>query len=403
MVGDLLQPTHLLFVLAVALLVLGPKRLPEVGRALGRGLRDFRRRGARADDPTGAVLDRPTAVARLGRHGTDRGSNSEGDAGACGVLRPHRLDDLEPAAVLRALGVDRSGYARSMLRAEDGAPPADAVALIALLRTARRPPSHYADLMEQGHAAGDLLQDEQGLLAQELAALAATDLARWSEQGLRLLTVLDAAYPENLRAVHDRPPFIFVRGTLTSADAKAVAVIGSRQASPAGIARAQAITNELVASGHAIVSGLALGVDAASHTTALELGARTLAVIGTGLNHSYPRENASLQERIASHGAVISQFWPDQLPRRENFPLRNALMSGLSLATVIVEAGHTSGARVQARRALGHCRPVLVHDSLLDQRWAQELTSRPGVHVVHSPSEVVEVVERVSSLQAPAG
>jgi DNA processing protein len=290
-----------------------------------------------------------------------------------------------------------------MPRAEDREGSADVAALIALLRAGSRPPAHYADLMAQGRTAIDLLEEEQGLLARQLASDAGTDLVRWREQGLNLLTPFDQEYPENLRAVHDRPPLIFVRGALTAGDERAVAVIGSRQASAAGVARARAITGELIAHGFTVVSGLALGIDTAAHTAALEGNARTLAVIGTGVNRCYPAENASLQRRIASSGAVISQFWPDDGPRRENFPLRNALMSGLSLATVIVEASHRSGARIQARCALAHGRPVLLTHSLLDQPWAGQLADRSGVHVVRSPAEVVEVVEQVSSTEAPSG
>jgi DNA processing protein len=290
-----------------------------------------------------------------------------------------------------------------MARVEERGSSNDAAALIALVRVGRRPPSHYADLLEEGHSASDLLEDEHGLFAQELASDASSELGRWLGQGLGLLTVLDADYPENLRAVHDRPPFIFVRGELRSADARSVSVIGSRQASAVGVARARSVAEALIAGGYTVVSGLALGIDAAAHTTALEARARTLAVVGTGLNHCYPQQNATLQQRIAAQGAVISQFLPDEGPRRDNFPRRNALMSGLSLATVIVEASHRSGARIQARHALHHGRPVLLDHSLLDQPWAQELGRRSGVHIVRSASEVVEVAERVCSTEAPAG
>ncbi len=279
----------------------------------------------------------------------------------------------------------------------------DVAALAALVRAGRRPPPQYAELVEAGQTATELLEAEEGLLAHELASAAAADLCRWQGQGVEVLTVLERGYPENLRAVHDRPPFIFVRGKLMAADARAVAVIGSRRASAAGLERAREVCEGLIASGYTIVSGLAAGVDTAAHVTALEQGARTLAVIGTGLNRCYPPENAPLQRRIASESAVISQFWPDEGPRRDAFPLRNALMSGLSLATVIVEAGERSGARVQARHALGHGRPVLLDSSLLDQPWAEQLAGRAGAHIVRSPAEVVDVIERISSIEAPTG
>jgi len=118
------------------------------------------------------------------------------------------------------------------------------------------------------------------------------------------------------------------------------------------------------------------------------LSVPAIAVIGTGLRHAYPPRNASLQRRIAAKGAVISQFWPNTPPSRQNFPHRNVVMSGLALATIVVEATHTSGARSQARAALAHGRPVLLVAKLLDQRWAGELAARPGVYVIRSLPEL---------------
>jgi DNA processing protein len=223
------------------------------------------------------------------------------------------------------------------------------------------------------------------------------DLERWTEQGIRACSVLDPDYPANLRAVHDRPPLIFIAGRLQESDSRAVAIIGSRQASPSGVGRARAIAKQLVADGYTVASGLAAGIDSAAHHAALDSGGRTIAVIGTGLLKSYPPQNAALQRRIATECAVISQFWPEAPPTRKSFPLRNAVMSGMSLATVVVEASPTSGARTQARLALAHGRPVLLVDSLLSQDWAKQLATRPGTHVVGSPAEVTEVVERITA------
>jgi DNA processing protein len=143
-----------------------------------------------------------------------------------------------------------------------------------------------------------------------------------------------------------------------------------------------------------IASGLAKGIDAAAHSAALSAGARTLAVIGTGVNRAYPTAHARLQQTISDHGAVISCFWPDQPPTRQSFPIRNGLMSGLTLATVIVEASPTSGTRVQARRALAHGRAVFLSPSLLTQRWAQELAERPNVQISNSAGEIAAAIER---------
>jgi DNA processing protein len=190
---------------------------------------------------------------------------------------------------------------------------------------------------------------------------------------------------------------LFVRGRLALCDARSIAVIGSRRASPAGLNRARIISERLLDARYTVVAGLAAGIDTAAHLAALDRDRRTVAVVGTGLDRVYPAQNAALQRRIAESGAVVSQFWPETGPLRQNFPLRNAVMSGLSLATVIVEATHTSGARIQARAALSHGRPVLLTRPLLNQQWARELADRPGVFVIRSLTELDDVLARFSS------
>jgi DNA processing protein len=291
----------------------------------------------------------------------------------------------------------------------------ETAALVALLRCGNRPWSVYADLVEEAGSALAILRDEltemsgqAGLFGTEdteaserrKVVEAAADIGRWSDEGIRLLTVLDPDYPENLRAVHDRPPLIFLAGRLQATDARAVAVVGARRATPAGVARARAIASHLAERGYTVASGLAAGIDTAAHMAALSSGGRTIAVIGTGLHRSYPPENAALQRAIAAQCAVVSQFWPDAPPTRRTFPLRNATMSGLSLATVIVEAAHTSGSRMQARLALEQGRPVFLLDSLLQQEWAKAFARRPGTQVVSSPGEITEAVERLTSSDA---
>ena len=305
--------------------------------------------------------------------------------------------------------VPKRRYARTVSESIETA------ALVALLRTGDRPWTLYADLVEQAGSAiavlraeltetfeqGSLFGTEDPVVTERGHIDEATaDVDRWFKQGIRLLTVLDADYPENLRAVHDRPPLIFVAGRLAPTDARSVAVVGARRATPTGLARARAIARHLAGRGYAVASGLAAGIDTAAHTAALSSGGRTIAVIGTGLHRCYPPENAALQRRIAAECAVVSQFWPDAPPTRRTFPMRNATMSGLALATVIVEAAQTSGSRMQARLALEHGRPVFLLDSLLDQEWARAYARRPGTQVVGSPEEITEAVERLISSDA---
>jgi DNA processing protein len=229
------------------------------------------------------------------------------------------------------------------------------------------------------------------------------EIAAWEAEGIKLVSVLDASYPENLRAVDDRPPLLSVAGELKPEDARSVAVIGSRRATEEGLAAARAIAAQLVAHGFTVTSGLAAGIDTAAHAAALARGGRTIAVIGTGLRHAYPPQNAELQRRIATDCAVVSQFWPDDPPSRRSFPMRNAVMSGMTLATVIVEASRTSGSRVQSRLALARGRPVFLREAILDQEWARELATRSGVHVFRDPDEVSGAVERLTATDVLRG
>lgn len=217
---------------------------------------------------------------------------------------------------------------------------------------------------------------------------------------MRLLTVLDPDYPANLRSIWNRPPILFVSGSLEAADDRAVAVVGSRRASREGINQAERFASRVSEVGYTIFSGLAAGVDAAAHRAALERGARTVAVIGTGLRRQYPKDNAALQQEIGRRAAVLSQFWPDQPPTKQTFPMRNAVMSGLARATVVIEAGETSGARMQARLAREHGRPVFLLDSLTNQQWARDAAEHPGTQFVREPEEVVEYLDLLAKPEA---
>ncbi len=216
----------------------------------------------------------------------------------------------------------------------------------------------------------------------------------WNRVGIGVHAFFDDDYPEQLRGIHQMPPILFSRG-MTAADHRAIAVVGTRQASPHGLKIATAVASELARNGVTVVSGLAKGIDSAAHRAALACGGRTVAVIGTGINRAYPRENADLQERIAREGLVISQFWPDAPPSRQSFPMRNAVMSGYSAATVVVEAPAKSGARIQARLALAHGRPVIMPRELLRNDWAREYAERPGVHVVGGVDDILTVTDKV--------
>jgi len=220
---------------------------------------------------------------------------------------------------------------------------------------------------------------------------AARDVQQWRSEGWRFVSVLDEEYPSQLRDVHQAPPFLFASGRLVSDDA-AIAVVGSRKASRRSLEITTAIATDLAGEGITVLSGLADGVDAAAHRAALDAGGRTVAVIGTGIARSYPAVNRDLQRRIATDGLVLSQFWPDAPPQRHNFLMRNAVMSGYGRATVVVQAGEQSGARAQARMAVGHGRPVILTDQVADTEWGARLRDRPGAHVASGLAEVMEHV-----------
>ena len=191
---------------------------------------------------------------------------------------------------------------------------------------------------------------------------------------------------------------VFTLGSVI-ADNPAVSVIGSRDASDAGLGMATALARALSASQMTVISGLARGIDAAAHRATLDAGGRTVAVIGTGVSRAYPAENRALQDEIAHRGLVLSQFWPDAPPQKHTFLMRNATMCGYGLATVVIEAGETSGARSQARMAVEHGRLVILTDQVATRnQWAQRLVGRPGVHVASSVDDVMRIVEQVMAM-----
>lgn len=289
----------------------------------------------------------------------------------------------------------------------------DAAALLILTRSGRLTPDRYADALEATGSALAILERERFEAAPQASFFsdperelegelvkAEREMADWRIQGVQALTVLDHGYPQLLRAAHDRPALIFAAGRLKERDERAVAVVGTRHPTDKGLRAAKELAGELVDRGYTVVSGLAAGIDTAAHIAALKRGGRTVAVIGTGLWRCYPRANVTLQRRIAAECAVVSQFEPDTTPSAETFRARNAVISGMSLASVIVEADHRSGARVEARAALAQGRPVFLLESLLSQRWARDLAESAAVHVACSAAEVTAAIERITAVDA---
>ncbi|MGH3402487.1 MAG: DNA-processing protein DprA [Streptosporangiaceae bacterium] len=215
------------------------------------------------------------------------------------------------------------------------------------------------------------------------------ELEAAADADAKLVTVLDEDYPANLRLIPNLPPFLFYRGDLRDDDARAVAVVGTRAATEPGLQRAAAMARLLAERCVTVVSGMARGIDTAAHRGALDAGARTIAVLGTGITRCYPSENRDLAEEIASSGALVSQFWPTRQPGKDTFPRRNVVTSGISQGTVVIEATSTSGAKMQARLALEHGKKVFLLRSLVtSQPWATDYVSRRGAIEVSAVEEV---------------
>jgi DNA processing protein len=185
------------------------------------------------------------------------------------------------------------------------------------------------------------------------------DVAGRERVATRALTRDDVEYPAHLRGLPDAPDTLHVRGALAERDALAIAVVGSRRATPYGLEVAETLAADLAARGVTIVSGLARGIDTAAHRGALRVGGRTVAVVGSGVDVVYPQENGRLAEEIATRGALLSQFAPGTPPLPHHFPTRNAVIAGLSLAVVVVEAAERSGSLITARLAAELGREVL--------------------------------------------
>lgn len=275
-------------------------------------------------------------------------------------------------------------------------------ALIALLQTSKKGTA-WGTIASQVSAEGSAkaLLDRTGealfLNPETDAAIDAAELQvrAWCEAGLELTTVLDDDYPVRLRDIREMPPFLFYKGDLRACD-MGMSVVGSRRASAHGCSLAADVSRLLVNEGLAVIAGLAEGIDTAAHRAALDVGGRTVAFIGTGINRKYPASNAALQDEIARRGLVLSQFYPDAAPTKQSFPIRNVSMSGYGLATIVIEAGEHSGSRIQARVAGQHGRPVILVDRVAESTsWGSALVGDPNVYVVSSMAEVRDAVSDV--------
>jgi DNA processing protein len=234
-------------------------------------------------------------------------------------------------------------------------------------------------------------------------AHAAIDRAR--EKRITPVVWSDAAYPVALTTIVDPPPVLWTVGSVAAFQAPAVAIVGARAASPYGLSVAEQLAADLAARGLAIISGLARGVDSAAHRGALSAGGVTIGIMGSGVDVMYPPEHAPLAREMQQHGAVASELVPGTPPLPHLFPLRNRIISGLSRAVVVIEAGEKSGSLITARCALEQGRDVLaVPGNVLSgrSRGAHALL-RDGAKIVESADDILEELGMTVAVRSRAG
>lgn len=222
---------------------------------------------------------------------------------------------------------------------------------------------------------------------------ATLELERAAAAGVEIVTWVDADYPELLKNISDPPPVLYVRGTLFKEDAAAVAIVGTRSATPYGMETARRLAEELVRCGVTVVSGLAEGIDRAAHEGALKAGGRTIAVLGHGLSLVYPTHHRELAERITRSGCLLSEFPMGEPPNAWNFPKRNRIISGLSLGVVVVEAPVRSGALITAREAMEQGREVFAVPGPISARTqGTHRLIRDGAKLVEQAADILQEV-----------
>ena len=225
------------------------------------------------------------------------------------------------------------------------------------------------------------------------------------EWGVDIVTFFDEGYPEILRQIHDPPPVIYLRGSITAADAHALAIVGSRAATVYGKTTAERFARALAGRGVTVVSGLARGIDSSAHRGALEGGGRTIAVLGSGMDKLYPPENNRLAAEIASSGAVVTEFPFGMGPEKRHFPMRNRTISGLSLGLIVVEAAARSGALITAHLAMEQGREVFAVPGNVSSSRSDGPNGliRDGACLVRSIDDVFEELPYLAARGRTAG
>lgn len=218
---------------------------------------------------------------------------------------------------------------------------------------------------------------------------------------VKAFTCEDPLYPARLREIYDYPPVLYVRGNLPAEDEPCLAIVGSRRPTIYGRQVTEEIVANLALSKIIIVSGLARGIDSVAHRAALDAGGKTVAVFGSGLDIVYPGENVKLAQSIAEHGALVSEHPPGVKPKAENFPLRNRIMSGLSLGVLVVEAGERSGALITAHQAAEQNREVFAVPGIILSPASQGANRliQEGAKLVRNSTDILEELNLTVAVQ----
>jgi DNA processing protein len=238
----------------------------------------------------------------------------------------------------------------------------------------------------------------QAVSAQSLATgksleLAQQELFRASECGAKIIVLDDPAYPPRLKEIYDPPVVLYVRGDVDLLAKPGIALVGTRHPTPYGLGMAERLSSDLAVRGLVIISGMARGVDTASHRGAIAAKGKTVAVFGTGIDVIYPKENTRLSEQIlALGGALVSEFPVSTFPAPQNFPIRNRIISGMSAGVLVVEAAEYSGTRITARCALEQNRDVYAVPGNVTNKnsWGPNTLIKQGAKLVATWEDVWE-------------
>lgn len=255
-------------------------------------------------------------------------------------------------------------------------------------------------------ATGLLAVSAQALGTGKSLELAQEEIARATAAGVRLVSIDDSAYPARLKQIYDPPLILYVRGAVELLSQPGIAVVGTRHPTPYGSGMAERLAIDLAARGLVILSGMARGVDTAAHRGAISAKGKTVAVFGTGVDVPYPKENTRLADQIlAFGGALISEFPLGTFAAPQNFPIRNRIISGISMGVLVVEAAEYSGTRITARNALEQNREVFAVPGNVTNKnsWGPNTLIKQGAKLVATWEDVwEELPENVRLALAPA-